>query len=598
MPQLAPPRENLQSGLILSLGVALIALISYSIPAFLDRPMVENPEARIVVVAREMIRSGNYVIPTLGGEPRLMKPPLPYWTTAVGLKLSGAGVDPSPREMTMGLLLPMALIKALGVLAVALFGCAVFGRTGGIMAGAILATCYMLNQGARLGFADCILMSTSAWMLCAATWLVAHPRPGFFAAAALGIGLGLGILVKEPVPFMVLGGGVAAEIVLRRKWDTRKATLWGMGLLLAGIIVIPWFVMVEQERPGSIVAMIKERLGIWNLADAVDDGHVQDDGSIYYFYKLAGGLLPWIALLIPAVFLVWGQLKDERAKFRDASTPEGLALASARFLLLVLVFGFMAFYLNRKQQDHYLWPLLPAAALLGGYVLSYVVRPGGIAEEGLAWLILGGGALSGVVLASFPVWAKMLPAPKSAGVFSAVDLAEQGWVVSVPAGVGLVLLGAVLARWVVNGRMLLAGLAMMFTAAIGWTVAGGVIIRNDLRNHDLLKEWKALRKELNPQNETMVYAANHAPAIWMYYLGRPVKPITDIPRLDPAIPAEKIVSPILVGRLPDFKTMDLKPLGWSLPEPLPEPSTERTWVVIALKPLEKSIEKTASDTKP
>ena len=60
----------------------LCALGVYLRPALRGRPLTETPEARVAVVAREMLASHNYIVPTLGGKPRLIKPPVPFWLTA------------------------------------------------------------------------------------------------------------------------------------------------------------------------------------------------------------------------------------------------------------------------------------------------------------------------------------------------------------------------------------------------------------------------------------------------------------------------------------------------------------------------------------
>lgn len=40
-------------------------------------------ESRNIVTAREMVYDGNWIAPTMNGELRLEKPPLPTWLTAV-----------------------------------------------------------------------------------------------------------------------------------------------------------------------------------------------------------------------------------------------------------------------------------------------------------------------------------------------------------------------------------------------------------------------------------------------------------------------------------------------------------------------------------
>ena len=39
-------------------------------------------EARNLATAQEMVRTGNYMVPTMNGELRLEKPPLPTWIAA------------------------------------------------------------------------------------------------------------------------------------------------------------------------------------------------------------------------------------------------------------------------------------------------------------------------------------------------------------------------------------------------------------------------------------------------------------------------------------------------------------------------------------
>ena len=58
-------------------------------------------ESRNIITAREMARGGDWIVPTMNGELRLEKPPLPTWVTAiaemaapdnVALQRGGAGL--------------------------------------------------------------------------------------------------------------------------------------------------------------------------------------------------------------------------------------------------------------------------------------------------------------------------------------------------------------------------------------------------------------------------------------------------------------------------------------------------------------------------
>ena len=72
---------------------SLLVLAALILPALLinlgDRPIYKIQEVRIAETAREMLASGDWVVPRYNGELRLQKPPLPYWLTAASYRLAG-----------------------------------------------------------------------------------------------------------------------------------------------------------------------------------------------------------------------------------------------------------------------------------------------------------------------------------------------------------------------------------------------------------------------------------------------------------------------------------------------------------------------------
>ena len=66
--------------------ILLICIISFFIN---NRVVVPDiMEARNMVTAREMVHDGNWLVPTMNGDLRLEKPPLPTWLTAVAEMIS------------------------------------------------------------------------------------------------------------------------------------------------------------------------------------------------------------------------------------------------------------------------------------------------------------------------------------------------------------------------------------------------------------------------------------------------------------------------------------------------------------------------------
>jgi len=66
------------------------------------RPLMLPDEGRYVGVAWEMMRSGDWLTPTLNGLPYFHKPPLFYWITAASMSLFGVGELPARAAPLLG----------------------------------------------------------------------------------------------------------------------------------------------------------------------------------------------------------------------------------------------------------------------------------------------------------------------------------------------------------------------------------------------------------------------------------------------------------------------------------------------------------------
>ena len=72
---------------LVACGVMLLSAVSASW-TLSSRPL-NNHECFVSVTAREMLESGNWVMPTCNGENRLQKTPLSYWLVAGLAKITG-----------------------------------------------------------------------------------------------------------------------------------------------------------------------------------------------------------------------------------------------------------------------------------------------------------------------------------------------------------------------------------------------------------------------------------------------------------------------------------------------------------------------------
>src|SRR4030042_1969800 len=73
-------------------GIVLVVVAGVCIlTAFwrLGSKSIGNHEAYVGVVAREMLKSGDWAVPVFNGQVRLQKTPLSYWLTAAAAKTVG-----------------------------------------------------------------------------------------------------------------------------------------------------------------------------------------------------------------------------------------------------------------------------------------------------------------------------------------------------------------------------------------------------------------------------------------------------------------------------------------------------------------------------
>lgn len=159
-------------------------------------PDWDGTEGRRVQIALEMVRSGDWMVPTLGGEPTWAKPPLHYWLLAACEQWLG------------GSRVALRLPSVLGAFAAALVAGELLRRWFGVRAGWIgalaVATSPLVLFDWPTAEIDPLFASlTASSILCLATG-VARERTGLVVASGL-VG-GLALLQKGPPYFLFAAG--------------------------------------------------------------------------------------------------------------------------------------------------------------------------------------------------------------------------------------------------------------------------------------------------------------------------------------------------------------------------------------------------------
>ena len=305
--------------------------------------IADNDEAFYAESAREMVESGNWLTPHFNYEPRFQKPALYYWATAALFAVFG------PNEFAARFFAALAGVGL--VLVTTAAGRRWYDESVGLLAGAIAATSFGYFALARMSLPDLPLaffVTLTIWAAFVATLeRERNPRKWLLIAA---VAAALGFLVKGPLA-LVLPALVVVPILLmeRRSYNVQFSDLVLAAMLFLAIAT-PWYIVMWLEHGTTYL------VGFFvgdNFERFATDRFNEPRPWWFYLPIIAGGLLPWTALMTTWVAPVLQFL----TRRRDIGT---LDLRLLLWALLPLAF----FTLSVGKQPRYILPILPPLAIL------------------------------------------------------------------------------------------------------------------------------------------------------------------------------------------------------------------------------------------
>ncbi|HLF98548.1 MAG TPA: glycosyltransferase family 39 protein [Methylococcaceae bacterium] len=326
---------------------ALTALTFALVLAVLFLALGENPllsfnEARRAVPAREMLESGDWLLPRLNGELYLRKPPLLYWLIA-GLGSVAGGVG----EWVARLPSALAALAAIGLCY--RHALRVFGPWPALFTMQILIANAGFAVFARRAEIEMLLASLCTVALLLLLRFVRDGGRGFLLGGYFL--MGLAFLAKGPLALLF----VTAPLLVHA-WRSRAPRAWAAlatpsGWILFLAVGLSWY------------AVVAGRLGWGVWADVIQSdmiGKIQGrsggrDPLYDYPLWLFGDFLPFGLLLLA------GPVATVRGWWARADTA---------VLLYAVVIPLAAFSLSGDKHAKYLLPAYPALALLLGQRLG------------------------------------------------------------------------------------------------------------------------------------------------------------------------------------------------------------------------------------
>jgi 4-amino-4-deoxy-L-arabinose transferase-like glycosyltransferase len=302
------------------------------------RSLENHDYLRYAEISREMIRSGQWVVPRYNGEVYIDKPPLLFWLIALPSFLYGSVTPLIAR-------LPSVFAAWIGVVTACLWSRRIYGTIrSGLVSGGVLLTTYQFFFQARSAKTDTLLCT--AVLLSLYFFYRAYERlPGisFLFCGLSFFFMGLGVLTKGPFGIVIPMAVVAAFLLKEKRLGILVSRPFLFGYLVFGLTVLPWIALfVKTLGWGQTVSLIQTHRILTRKAPVY-----------FYFVQIWFEFFPW-SLLIPAIFIYLWRKREGR-------------MSSGEFLM-VLWFGLLLVLLTcfKYRAARYLLPGLPPMAILIG----------------------------------------------------------------------------------------------------------------------------------------------------------------------------------------------------------------------------------------
>lgn len=368
----------------------------------------DRDEPRYSVATREMVQTGDYIVPHFNGQVRYDKPILIYWLMAGPMVVFG--------ENEFAMRFASGVMGAFRAVLIALLAMRMgAGRVGGFVAGILGALIPLLLVISKAATTDSTLVF---FVLAALFFYWEQHRLGFSWSrhVLFWVMVALTALVKGPVGLAIIGFTIIWFEVWNRIWPAADATdapppqplATRFAHLIAGLVVfcivgMPWVVAVWLRTDGEFIQV---SLGkhVVERSRTMMEGH--GGPPVYYLPILLVTTVPFSALLLQS-----GVLGFRRRGHR-----------AHRFLWSWIVPSFIMFSVVSTKLPHYIAPLIPAVAIMGGLWWNRRVTEQHPAERGeltAGWLGSGLTVLVGLALLIGVPVAKLLmeiPLPLYPGI--------------------------------------------------------------------------------------------------------------------------------------------------------------------------------------
>lgn len=337
----------------------LLGVLFYSVPFLNGLEFFRHTEADRTLIAWEMAKSGNFLVPHLLGDIYLTKPPLFYWLLASLFSFADTPYEWLAR-------IPTAIFGALlvGMQFIAL-RYAGLTQKAALLGALILATTVAFFSYSTDAEIDMLhTFFCTAALYCGFLFINTGAKPYCFLLATLS-GM-LAVLIKGPPIFLFYTCGVGTYLLVKNlKYKMpiryiREVLPHLIVLILIALALLTWaYFVTAQVSLEVLIQNVKHEI----FARALE-GHVSrvpPRGSMFYIPVILGGLLPWSLLLFSYLGRrIRGSRSEESPSTMNGINPKSRDILI--FSLSVIVPSLIVFSLSKGKASRYILPLFPFLA--------------------------------------------------------------------------------------------------------------------------------------------------------------------------------------------------------------------------------------------
>jgi len=329
-----------------------IFVLLYILPLGI-RPIIIPDESRYAEIPREMIASGDWVVPRLNGLRYFEKPVMGYWLNALSIKLFG--------ENAFAARFPSAAATGLSALMIFLL----IRRFSGEITAATLAALIFLTSFIVYGIGTFNVLDSMLAM-----FVTASMTSFFFAHNAepskkkknvflllFGVFCGFAFLTKGFLAFAIPVVAIVPFMIWEGRFKELFIIPW-LPIIAAVLVVIPWAVMVHFKAPDFWHFFV----WIEHIKRFLSSEAQHHESFWYYIYLFPAAALPW-TFLFPAAIL--GVKKT------------GIKTSITRYAICWFFFPFLFFSVSKGKILTYILPCFPPFAMLMSTGLKKYFETGG-----------------------------------------------------------------------------------------------------------------------------------------------------------------------------------------------------------------------------